>query len=152
MLNDYDNGAGKDFFNFRNEQTKHIDELSVKYTISDDLPLSLTAGTCFWGADKQIDYIDSTGVTIFKNKNNFSTYLESYYPFYLNNDITITPLVGLTTHESYTYASEGFGFINVGFAVDKKLRITEKFAVTINYSFIFNHELNQVHSLMSISF
>lgn len=151
MLYDFDNGAGKDFFNFRNDETTHIDELSVKYTVSEEFPLALTAGTCFWGADKQIDYVNILGETIFKDKNNFSTYLEAYYPFYIK-DFTIIPLIGVSTHESYTYASDGFGLIHAGFSVDKKLRVTENFAVTINYSFVFNHELNQAHSLMSISF
>ena len=83
-LYDFDTGQGKDYFNFNNQNTTHIDELSIKYTVSEKIPLSLTFGTIIWGADKKINFYNSTGQAVLKDANNFSTYVEAVYPFVHN--------------------------------------------------------------------
>ncbi len=148
-LYDFDSGQGKDYFNFNNKQTTHIDELSVKYTVSEKIPLSLTLGTIIWGADKKIDFYDSTGQAILKDANNFSTYVEAVYPFAIN-EITITPTIGFTTHKSYTYSATGFSFINVGLTFEKRIRVSDKLSIPIGYSFIYNQGQKRAYSVMSI--
>ena len=148
-LYDFDSGQGKDYFNFNNKQTTHIDELSVKYTVSEKIPLSLTLGTIIWGADKKIDFYDSTGQAILKDANNFSTYVEAVYPFAIN-EISITPTIGFTTHKSYTYSATGFSFINVGLTFEKRIRVSDKLSIPIGYSFIYNQGQKRAYSVMSI--
>ena len=148
-LYDFDTGKGKDYFNFNNQKTTHIDELSVKYKVSDKIPLSLTVGTIIWGADKKIDFYDSTGQAVLKNANNFSTYVEAVYPFEVN-EITITPTIGFTTHKSYTYSTTGFSFINVGVTFEKRVRVSDKLSIPVGYSFIYNQGQKRAYSVMSI--
>ena len=148
-LYDFDMGQGKDYFNFNNKNTTHIDELSVKYTISDKIPLSLTIGTTIWGADKKIDFYDSTGQAVLKDANNFSTYVEAIYPFIVK-EIAITPTIGFVTNESYTYGSKGFSFINIGVSFEKRIRISDKLSIPVGYSFIYNQSQKHAYSVMSI--
>jgi hypothetical protein len=148
-LYDFDMGQGKDYFNFDNKKTTHLDELSVKYTVSEKVPLSLTIGTVIYGADKKIDHYDSSGQAVFKDANNFSTYVEAVYPFMVK-EIAIIPTIGFTTHESYSYGSKGFSFINVGVTFEKRIRVSDKLSIPVGYSFIYNHSQKQAYSVMSI--
>ena len=148
-LYDFDMGQGKDYFNFDNKKTTHLDELSVKYTVSEKVPLSLTIGTVIYGSDKKIDHYDSSGQAVFKDANNFSTYVEAVYPFMVK-EIAIIPTIGFTTHESYSYGSKGFSFINVGVTFEKRIRVSDKLSIPVGYSFIYNHSQKQAYSVMSI--
>ncbi|GEM_PF-5296216 len=148
-LYDFDTGQGKDYFNFNNQNTTHIDELSIKYTVSEKIPLSLTFGTIIWGADKKINFYNSTGQAVLKDANNFSTYVEAVYPFAVK-EITITPTIGFTTHESYTYSTTGFSFINVGVTFEKRIKATDKISFPVSYSFIYNQGQKRAYSVMSI--
>ena len=148
-LYDFDMGQGKDYFNFDNKKTTHLDELSVKYTVSEKVPLSLTIGTVIYGADKKIDHYDSSGQAVFKDANNFSTYVEAVYPFMVK-EIAIIPTIGFTTHESYSYGSKGFSFINVGVTFEKRIRVSDKLSIPVGYSFIYNQSQKQAYSVMSI--
>ena len=148
-LYDFDMGQGKDYFNFDNKKTTHLDELSVKYTVSEKVPLSLTIGTVIYGADKKIDHYDSSGQAVFKDANNFSTYVEAVYPFMVK-EIAVIPTIGFTTHESYSYGSKGFSFINVGVTFEKRIRVSDKLSIPVGYSFIYNHSQKQAYSVMSI--
>ena len=148
-LYDFDMGQGKDYFNFDNKKTTHLDELSVKYTVSEKVPLSLTIGTVIYGADKKIDHYDASGQAVFKDANNFSTYVEAVYPFMVK-EIAIIPTIGFTTHESYSYGSKGFSFINVGVTFEKRIRVSDKLSIPVGYSFIYNQSQKQAYSVMSI--
>ena len=148
-LYDFDMGQGQDYFNFNNKNTTHLDELSVKYTVSEKFPLSLTVGTTIWGADKKVDHYDSAGQAVLKDANNFSTYVEAVYPFVVK-EIAIIPTIGFVTHESYTYGNKGFSFINVGVTFEKRIRVSDKISVPVGYSFIYNHSQKRAYSVMSI--
>ncbi|MEI6141706.1 MAG: hypothetical protein WCP85_20710 [Mariniphaga sp.] len=148
-LYDFDMGQGNDYFNFNNKNTTHLDEFSVKYTVSEKIPLSFTVGTTIWGADKKVDHYDSTGQAVLKDKNNFSTYVEAVYPFVLK-EITVTPTIGLVTSESYTYGSKGFSLINVGVTFEKRIRVSDKLSIPVGYSFIYNQSQKRAYSVMSI--
>lgn len=140
-LNDYHVGEGLDYFNYKNDETAHINELSISYTLNESIPLTISASTIFYGADKKTDNDD----------NNYSSYLELSYPINLQA-ATLTLTGGMTTHESDYYQSEGTAIINLNASFEKEIKINEQFSLPIGFSTIVNPELNRLYCVLSIHF
>ena len=150
-VNEYYTDLGQDYFDFDSETTSHILELMAKYTISENLPLSITASVLPYGADKKYIYgVDDKIVydlagdpQIDPTKNNYSMYFELGYQF-TKNATTVDLFAGFTPADSYFYAAEGFSFINVGLTATQAIKITDNFSVPIKIQGVVNPELNKL--------
>lgn len=151
VLNDYHFFAGKDFFNYNNDETGHALEAMLVFSGGDSFPLSFTASTFFYGPDKKIDgYDDETGEPFFSTDNNFSTYIEVAYNAQVN-DISLDAFAGVSLNESYLYATDGFAMINLGVKASKSLKITDKFSLPLFMSVAANPHAERMFFVFGFS-
>jgi hypothetical protein len=129
------------YFDYSKKTTPHIYEATLGYK-GKNVPISLTAGLMFYGADKK-----ATDPT----KNNYSSYFEVGYSF-KNFDA----FVGATGDDGYYgdgYGKVGgFAVVNMGVTGYKKLKITESFELPIKVSFIANPQREKAWLVVGVSF
>ncbi len=127
------------FFNFKtkdDEWTNHAVEGSVVYEGSDAFPIMITAGTFFFGNDKDAD-----------NKNLYSTYLEmAYQTVWKNYDILF--FLGGTTHKGL-YADNA-AITNVGMKTVRTVKMNENLKLALSSSLIVNPDLGHVFLVFGI--
>jgi hypothetical protein len=125
------------FFHLDDESTGHALEGVLTYSGPESFPIMLTAGTYFYGADK-----DSVG------ENYYSTYFEAAYPFtWKANNLTL--FIGLTPWEGL-YASD-FAVNNIGISNSREIKINDRFSIPIKGSLIFNPNLENVYFVIGIT-
>lgn len=133
-----DTSIVNDYFNTKNDETAHLLEGTVAYTISDDFPLTITLATFFYGPDFNAD-----------GDNNYSTYLELAYPFQIGGT-DVNAFIGGTLNEGY-YAEEA-GLVNIGIQVSKSIPVTEKYSIPLSSSLSMNPSAKEVFLVFGISF
>jgi hypothetical protein len=132
-LTDYFQYAEKD-----SSDTPHILEGAITFNGTENIPLSLTAATFFYGCDK-----DTVG------DNYYSTYLELAYGFKIgNNELSI--FAGGTLAEGY-YADKA-AFINVGLKAVREIPISEKFSMPVSMALIINPNAKNIFFVFGITF
>jgi len=149
LLTDYFSGS-ENYFDYTKD-TEHSLEFSLDYTISENFPLTITAGTIIAGSDFNVKTYDSMGDEVFSDSNNYSTYLELMYTL-TKGDYALDIMVGGTTHESYYYDSTGPAIINTGLVLSKEVQLLENITFPISIALIVNPELESVYTVFKISF
>lgn len=134
-----------DYFEYNSDSTGHIFEGIVKYSFP-KIPLILSIGTMFYGADKQYDDPE---------KNAYSTYLEAAYTMNVSaNELTFTagfsPWDGIYG-DSYG-GKEGFAVVNLMATAKRNIKITESFEVPVWASLIANPQYNKIFLVFGMSF
>lgn len=125
------------YLNFDNETTGHGTEFSLFWNGTEKLPLTLMAGTFFWGADKNAD-----------GKQNYSTYIEAKYEFETKVG-NIETIIGFTPAEGL-YGNT-LGVINLGIGTTKDIKITEHFSLPVQSSVVVNPQTSNIFLLFGIS-
>jgi hypothetical protein len=125
------------YLNFDNETTGHGTEFSIFWNGTENLPLTLMAGTFFWGADKNAD-----------GKQNYSTYVEAKYEFETKAG-NIEAIIGFTPAEGL-YGNT-LGVINLGIGTTKEIKITDHFSLPVQCAVIVNPQTSNIFLLFGIS-
>jgi hypothetical protein len=128
------------YFDFGGKTTNHILEASLLFKGPEKFPLSILAGTYFYGNDRKWEYDTLTKTNIYI-KNYYSTYIELTYSFkccHSNFDF----FLGLTP-QAGSYGNT-FGVINTGINAYKKIKITPTFDLPLKASLIFNPQAERV--------
>lgn len=148
-LTDYflaDELAGNNhYFDFREDSTVHLLELSASFNGSDKIPFTFLAAINFWGADARNA----------ENKKQYSTYFELGYKRMIK-DVECKLFIGGTATNPQD-GSKGFyandaGITNIGVTAVKKIEITDKFSLPFTSSFIINPQTEKVFLVIGLSF
>jgi len=139
-----------DFYNFEKDNTIHVGELGLQYTVSENIPLQLTLSTLVYGDDKKPETYNADGDTI-PGKNNYSTYFELMYPI-THGETEIKFVLGGVTHESSFYGNDGLAIINVGIQLAKEVKITEEYSLPIAFGLTTNPNQKSMYAVFSVSF
>ena len=134
------------YFNYADEETAHSLEGSLMYKGSEKLPLWVMGGVFFYGNDKRWGYDAAKDTT---NQTYYSTYIEAGYTLAIKENnidffLGFTPWAG-----AYGNAA---GFVNMGLTGYRKIQITEKFALPVKASLIFNPQSSNVYFAFGITF
>jgi hypothetical protein len=126
------------YFDFGKKTTNHILEASLLFKGPEKFPLSILAGTYFYGNDRNLGY---DAVKDSSLENYYSTYIELTYSFkcaHSNFDffLGLTPQAGV-------YGNT-FGVINTGINAYKKIKLTPTFELPLKASLIFNPQAERV--------
>lgn len=159
-----DNVSRNKYFNYDEDETGHILELSLSFNGLEDLPLSFLVATNVYGADAQ-KINDDPSSTDFNmtDGNQYSTYMELGYSFAINqNDLNV--FMGGTISKPKTadlntgYIGEtGFygnttGVVNLGITATRNIEVTDKYAIPVQASFITNPMSGDVFFVFGVSF
>jgi uncharacterized protein (TIGR02001 family) len=125
------------YLNFDNETTGHGTEISLFWNGSEKLPLTLMAGTFFWGADKNVD-----------GNQNYSTYFEAKYEFETKAG-ALEAIVGFTPAKGL-YGNT-LGIINMGLGTKKEIKITDHFSLPVQSAVIVNPQISNIYLVFGIS-
>lgn len=142
-LNNYYNppsdtiGFVGNYFELSSKNTPHILEGVLSLNGPEKFPIAITAAVMFWGNDRGED-----------DKNFYSTYIETAYPFELQ-DTKANLFIGITPFEGFYYSK--FGLVNAGVTVSKEIKITENYLLPIKGSFSINPALEKVFLVFSIT-
>lgn len=160
-----DNTDRNKYFNYDEDETGHILEGTLAFNGTESLPLSVLVATNFYGADAKKINDDETDLENFNQEDGiqYSTYVEASYSFSIK-DIDMNAFIGGTINkpkeadEDTGYLGEsGFygrtsGVCSLGITGSKELKITEKYAMPIQASFITNPMSGDVFMVFGISF
>ncbi len=140
------NWLSNPYFSYKNETTSHVIEATLAYKGS-DFPLNITLATMLYGADKKPA---ESGIL----RNNYSTYLELGYSFKVDN-YTVDPFMGMTPTDGF-YGDgygmvSGFGVVNLGLTVNRKIQLTEKYETTLRSSLIFNPQQDKAYLVLGVT-
>ena len=105
------------FFDNNQRTTQHTIDAIISYNGNKKLPINLMVSTLVWGDDVDL----TTG------KNYFSTYIEAGYTVSIGNNNQFDIFAGISPFKGY-YANS-FNLINLGFAINHKVKITEHFSL-----------------------
>lgn len=149
-LTDYYWNYPASYFKYKASTTTHIFEGAVSYSGSESFPISITAATMFYGADKKFDKDKGA----FTTDNNYSTYVELSYPVKLGSS-EISPFMGFTTGDGFYgdgYGNvDGFAVVNLGCSASKDIEVTEKLTIPMTASLVLNPQLERVFFVVGIS-
>ena len=159
-----DNTSRNKYFNYNEDETGHILELTLAFNGTENLPLTFLVASNVYGADAKKVIDDPASADFNKTDGNqFSTYFEVGYGFSIKqNDLNV--FVGGTINKpkeaddetGYTGES-GFygqtaGVVNLGLTASRNIEITEKYALPVQASFITNPMSGDVFLVFGISF
>lgn len=118
----YDEEEDYSYFKYRRGNA-HTFEATVEYTVSEQIPLTLSWNTSLGDTDTEFP-VEA-----------YSTYISAAYPFTLwgvdcDAELGITPWKG-------DYADQ-FNVVNMALGVSKEIPITEKYALPIYAQMVFN--------------
>ncbi len=134
-VNGLNPNTGADYFDFNNQTTGHTLEALFIFEGPEKFPLDFIASVLVYGDDKNRD---STGQYGFGDKNNFSSYFELSYLFCIERaGIEFKPFIGVTPAGGAWYGSKA-GIINAGLLVKKEISVTDRFAIPVQGSLVFN--------------
>lgn len=117
--------TSSDYFNFTDSTTSHMLEGTIAYTISENLPVTITAATFFYGAD----YNHAKG------KQNYSTYLELAYSKSFAG-ISTNFFVGAALNEGL-YGTKA-GVVNLGLKAIKEFKLSDNYSLPVSAAFSVN--------------
>ena len=134
------------YYNWDHETTGHTLEASLSYAGPDKFPIPVFAGVHIYGADKGKD---SLGVWGAGSNNNYSSYFEAAYQFYVKG-IGVKPFIGGIPYESSWYGTSA-GIVNLGFMVSKNIKITQDYSLPIYTSIITNPQKQSIFFVFGIT-
>lgn len=112
------------FFDYRKQSTGHTLEFIAEMMVSEDIPLTLTWGTFFFGED----YNES-------GDRMHSSYFEATYSTKYNN-LPLEFFAGLTPWKSF-YAEKLYP-VNIGFSTGKNIEVSDTFTIPVTGTFCIN--------------
>lgn len=133
------------YFNLDNGRTGHAVEVLVSYSLPGSIPISITGGTIFYGADK-VNYYQGNDLS--NDELNYSTYLEFGYSTSISGK-EIETFMGLTTHNGLY--GDDFGIVNLGITGSDEVKITEVYALPISCSLVFNPQKQNIYIVFGIT-
>jgi hypothetical protein len=139
---------GNTYFNYESKTTGHTFEGCLTFTGPEKFPITVFAGTHFYGADKGT-HPKGVFEPDTSNVSNFSTYFEVSYPFTVKG-IGVKPFVGGIPFGSGWYGLYG-GIVNAGVTVSKSIKITDKFELPVFGSVIGNPQAENLFLVFGIS-
>lgn len=143
-LTDYNWDFSKSYFEYDNDSTKHVYEISLAYAGD---KFSAAVNTMFYGNDKAID-----GAEL---KNAYTTYIELGYAL---TDNTTLAVGGLYTNKdaaginAYAVAQDGFNICNISLKSTKEIKVTDSFSIPVFGSVILNPMTEDVNFVIGASF
>ncbi len=147
-LTDYNWNFKTSYFKYTDSITDHIFELGLAYTLSGSFPLSISANTMLYGADKKWD--SNMGMQDPK-KQAYSTYIELDYPI-KNANI----FVGMTPMDGYYgdgYGGHGgFSVCNIGVTATRNLKITSDYSFPLRATFGLNPQKEDAYFVFGFTF
>jgi len=161
QLWDYNWGFNRSFFNYKSEETDHIVELCLNYTLPEAFPMTISVNAFIFGADKK-KYSDAKETDL--KKQNYSNYIALSYPI---KDTKI--FTGFSSGDGYygddyywgfddddnltpTGVVGGFAMVNLGLQVTKSLKITDSYSLPIKSVFGFNPQAENAYLAFGITF
>ncbi len=133
------------YFDFSND-SGHVLEFMGTYFPFKKMPLSFSVATNFYGADKQIDTEGNP-----TDKQSFSTYIETKYTTSLATVSLDFFVAGVINNKGKYYGDDENSFINIGMAASKEIQITERFALPVDTSLLFNPSQGNIYLVFGIS-
>lgn len=134
------------YFDYANDKTTHLLEMLVSFSAAEfGVPLDISGGTVFYGADK-INLYDENDPQ--NTEQNFSTYFEMVYSTSVNS-CPLNAFLGFTTHEGL-YGT-GFGVVNIGISGTKTFQFENNFGIGLTSSLIVNPQLENIHLVFVVS-
>lgn len=137
-----------DYYNTNSENSSYSDytnnhtfEFNIAYTISDNVPLTLSWNTMFL-AGKEDEYNDN-------DKRMYSSYFNASYDFDVHG-VTLTPAIGINPWESQYY--DKFGVLDITLTASKELKLTDSFALPIYAQAIVSPVLDKAYIVFGITF
>jgi hypothetical protein len=127
-----------DYFNWRKDTTAHTLEGMINWTVSEDFPLSLTAGTMFYGYD-----LNDNGKPL------YSTYFEAAYPFTVGEN-TLDVFVGGTPANGYY--NDKAALVHLGCKASREIKVTDNFSMPLSLSFSVNPAAKRAFFVAAITF
>ena len=135
--------SGINYFEYDNKKTTHLIEGIVAYKISESIPLTITAGSFLYGADKKPN---DTTLT-----NNYSSYFELSYPIkWKSNEVNL--FVGATPTDGKIYGMKDFGIVNAGLSTTKQIKFSEDFSMGVSGSLITNPMAEKIYFVLALKF
>lgn len=136
------------YFNYDDETTGHTFEAMLSFNGTESIPLSVTFAMNFYGADG----VDEKG----------DKYLAKYLELGYSGDVKgvgISAFMGFALDDPKEedgaplgwYNNRSAGVINLGVTLSKDIQITEKFALPVSGSLIFNPEADEIYMVFGIS-
>jgi hypothetical protein len=146
-LNDYYNEDETDltkneYFKWSETDTTtspHALEGCVTFNGTDNLPLSISAATFFYGNDKDTA----------TNKNYYSTYFELGYEINIGSN-SLKLFLGGTLSKGY-YANKA-AIVNTGVTASREIKISDSFSIPVTASFIINPNAKDVFFVFGMTF
>ncbi|MFN8207708.1 MAG: hypothetical protein U0T82_09945 [Bacteroidales bacterium] len=126
------------YFVWGKDTTLHTLEGMISWTVSEDFPLSLTAGTMFYGYD-----MDDNG------KQLYSTYLEAAYPLTIGES-TLGFFAGATPAKGYYH--DKAALVHLGCKASRDIKITDNFSMPLSLSFSVNPAAKRAFFVAAITF
>ncbi|MDR0790421.1 MAG: hypothetical protein LBO06_06465 [Bacteroidales bacterium] len=118
-----------------NEGGSHTFEAGIKFNGLESLPLRAEV------------YVN------FYNDDDYSTYAEiSYNPTIEKWGLDLNVFAGCVFTQSIAYSTEGFGLINLGAGITKKLKITDSFTLPVYTRLIFNPDADKAYFVIGTGF
>ena len=131
---------GKDYFNYKKNETFHAFDLQLMHCGSEDYPFKAMISTIIGGDD-----LNDEG------KSNFSTYFELGYGNTTKRGINWEVFTGFVPMKSYFYEITDASIVNIGFGVSKSLEITPTYSLPLSFSFSINPAYRSVYFVAKIT-
>jgi len=134
------------YFNYNDEKTGHVLEISAKFLGTDKIPFSLLLASNVYGNDAKT----------WNGHNQYSTYIELGYSFKVketgcNAFFGVTPTKPDIDKGETGYYGNGPGVINLGIKATRDIRITDSFSLPISASFITNPQAENIYLVLGIT-
>ena len=133
----WDGEEANRYFSYpKDENTGHMLEAGLSYTLPESFPLSLSWNTFFLGkGNKKAD-----------GDNSFSTYIEASYPFRVK-DVDLSVSAGFIPWESAVYGPDmnGFKFTSIQLGASKDIKINDRFSLPVFANVIANPAVEDIH-------
>jgi len=135
------------YFNYKEDETGHLFEISAKFLGTEKIPVSLLVAANVFGADARKANGDKQ----------FSTYIELGYDFEIKGTecsafLGFTPTSVDTDKGESGFYGDGPGVINLGLTANREIKITDQFSLPVSTSLITNPQAENIFLVFGISF
>ncbi|MDU1892443.1 MAG: hypothetical protein E6767_17300 [Dysgonomonas sp.] len=127
-------GAYRYFSSPQGDNSGHMLEATLGYTLPESFPLSVTWNTFFLGEGNKKANGD----------NSYSTYIEFAYPFSVKG-VDMGIAAGFTPWESSIYGTNGFKFTSIMLNASKSIKITDSYSLPVFATVIGNTAHEDIH-------
>lgn len=134
----YWNGGAADYSDYKND---HYFELGLNYTVSDNVPLSLSWNTILFGGKSwEMDEDDDRM---------FSSYFNVSYGFDVHG-VSLTPAIGINPWKSQY--DDGFSVMDITLTAAKDFQITDKWTLPVQAQFIVSPATEKAYLVVGVTF